>query len=63
MRVIGGANHGQIMDNAGMLNGFEDYTLYIKLLITELKILLMPIYISLERSKNEHEESYLGAGG
>lgn len=46
-----------------MLNGFDDYTLYIKLLIIELKILLMPIYKSLERSKNEHDESNLGAGG
>ena len=46
-----------------MLNGFDDYTLYIKLLIIELKILLMPIYKSLERSKNDHDESNLGAGG
>ena len=45
------------------LNGFEDYTLYIKLLIVELKIMLMPIYKSLQKRKNEHDESYLGTGG
>ena len=43
-RRIGGLNHGKIVESQGMLNGFEDYTLYIKLLIVELKILLMPIY-------------------
>ena len=63
MRVIGGNHHGQLVENQPMLNGFDDYTLYIKLLIIELKILLMPIYKSLERSKNEHDESNLGAGG
>lgn len=62
-RKIGGARHGQLIENVGMLNGFEDYTLYIRLLIVELKILLMPIYKSLEKSRNEHDLSYLGAGG
>jgi hypothetical protein len=44
------------------LEGFEDYTLFIKLMMAELKILLMPIYLSLVRS-NEHDESHVGIGG
>ena len=40
--------------------GFEDYTLYIRLLKCELKILLMPIYLSLLRGKGDANASSHG---
>ena len=62
-RLIGGTKSGQIFEEGPALHGFEDYTLYIKQLIVELKILLLPIYQSILRGQNEHNESHLGAGG
>ena len=45
------------------LDGFEDFKIYIKLLKTELKILMVPIYLALLRSQEEINQSNLGAGG
>ena len=60
-RVIGGKRQGMKQpDQRQDLPGFEDYTLYIRLLKCELKILLMPIYLSLLRGKGHAEASSHG---
>ena len=49
---IGGADDGKLLtlEENKTLDGFEDYTLYIKLMMAELKILLIPIFLSLKLS-------------
>ena len=60
-RVIGGKRQGMKQpDQRQDLPGFEDYTLYIRLLKCELKILLMPIYLSLLRGKGHAKASSHG---
>lgn len=60
-RVIGGKRQGMKQpDQRQDLPGFEDYTLYIRLLKCELKILLMPIYLSLLRDKGHANASSHG---
>ena len=45
-------------------DGFADFKIFIKLLVCELKILLLPVYLkSKSLSSHEHDESHLGAGG
>ena len=52
MRRIGGTEQGKFFtgEERKLLDGFEDFRLYIKLFMMELKILLMPTYLSLMRS-------------
>ena len=60
-RVIGGKRQGEKQpDQRQDLPGFEDYTLYIRLMKCELKILLMPIYLSLLRGKGHANASSNG---
>lgn len=53
MRKIGGVDQGKFFNSPEArktLDGFEDYKLFIKLLMMEIKILLMPSFLSLMRS-------------
>ena len=60
-RKFGGKTHGVL--TGSIEDGFADYRIYIKLLRSELKILLLPIYLNMIRMMDQHNQSNLGAGG
>mmetsp|Transcript_1987 Transcript_1987/g.2727 ORF Transcript_1987/g.2727 Transcript_1987/m.2727 type:complete len:89 (-) Transcript_1987:1586-1852(-) len=59
-RVFGGRKHGQLQDGY-ISDGFADYRIYIKLLMCELKILLLPLYLRIQQKLNEGDDEEDGS--
>lgn len=65
MRKIGGVDTGMLIvaDGSESLDGFEDYTLLIRLMMVELKTLLYPIYAQMMHQRYDPADSDIGNGG